>query len=87
VRRLEEACAAVGRDPGSIRRTVGIRLHEPGQLGEDRRGTDADATGLADLLDGLEAFGFGDALIWSLAKTPAALERIGQARELHLARR
>jgi alkanesulfonate monooxygenase SsuD/methylene tetrahydromethanopterin reductase-like flavin-dependent oxidoreductase (luciferase family) len=83
---LDEACARVGRDPATIRRTVGLRVHEPGQLGDDTRGTDADAAGLADLFDELAGAGFEDALIWSLAKSPAALERIARARELHLAR-
>lgn len=87
VRGLDEACDAVGRDPGSIRRTVGIRVHEPGKRGDDARGTDADATGLADLFDELESQGFADTIVWSLSKNEAALERIGQARELHLARR
>ena len=86
MRGLDEACAAVERDPRSIRRTVGLRAHEPGKLGDDTRGTDADAAGLADLFDELDAFGFHDALIWSLAKTPAALDRIAEARELHLSR-
>jgi len=83
---LDEACARVGRDPATIRRTVGLRVHEPGRLGDDTRGTDADAAGLADLFDELAGAGFEDALIWSLAKSPAALERIARARELHLAR-
>ncbi len=84
---LDEACARVGRDPGSIRRTVGLRVHEPGRLGDDARGTDASAEGLADLFDELEAAGFADALIWSLAKSSAALERIAEARRLHVSRR
>ncbi len=87
MRGLDEALDAAGRDRGAIRRTVGIRLHEPGQVPEDERGTDADAAGLADLLDELEALGFADTIVWATAKTPAALERIAQAREMHLARR
>ena len=84
---LEEACATVGRDVTTLRRTVGIRVHEPGQRGDDEKGTDADAAGLADFFDELAAVGVDDALIWSLAKTPAALDRFAEARELHLARR
>ncbi|NJD27763.1 MAG: LLM class flavin-dependent oxidoreductase [Chloroflexi bacterium] len=83
---LDEACDRVGRDPRSIRRTVGLRVHEPGRLGDDARGTDASEDGLADLFDELAAEGFADGLIWSLEKSPAALERISRARELHLAR-
>lgn len=83
---LDGACEAVGRDRGEIRRTVGIRLHEPGQRGEDARSTDADAAGLADLCDELEAFGFHDVVVWSVGKTPAAVDRLGEARELHVKR-
>ena len=83
---LDEACARVGRDPSTIRRTVGLRVHEPGRRGDDDRGTDAGAEGLADLFDQLAAVGFDDALIWSIEKSPTALERIAEARELHLAR-
>jgi alkanesulfonate monooxygenase SsuD/methylene tetrahydromethanopterin reductase-like flavin-dependent oxidoreductase (luciferase family) len=83
---LDEACAATGRDPASIRRTVGVRLHPPGEGADDTSGTDAGAAGLADLLDELEALGFADAIVWSLARTPSALETIAEARELHQAR-
>ena len=84
---LDAACDDVSRERGSIRRTIGIRLHEPGQRpADDPRSTDTDATGLADLLDELDAFGFADAIVWASAKTPAALERIAEARSLHAAR-
>lgn len=86
LRNLDEACEAGGRDPATMRRTVGIRVHEPGKRGDDERGTDADAAGLGDLFDQLAEVGFDDAIIWSLAKTPAALERIAAARDLHGAR-
>jgi len=87
LRDLDQACDAVGRERGSIRRTVGIRLHEPGEGGEDARSTDTDATGLADLFDEYEAIGFADAIVWASAKTPAALERIAEPRRIHLDRR
>jgi alkanesulfonate monooxygenase SsuD/methylene tetrahydromethanopterin reductase-like flavin-dependent oxidoreductase (luciferase family) len=67
LRDLDQACDAVGRERGSIRRTVGIRLHEPGEGGEDARSTDTDATGLADLFDEYEAIGFADAIVWASA--------------------
>jgi alkanesulfonate monooxygenase SsuD/methylene tetrahydromethanopterin reductase-like flavin-dependent oxidoreductase (luciferase family) len=87
LRDLEAACDAVGRDPATMRRTVGVRVHEPGQRGEDDHGTDADAAGLADLFDELASIAVDDAVIWSLAKTPEALDRIAEARQLHVARR
>ena len=86
LRDLDAACAAVGRDPATLRRTVGIRLHEPGQRGDDARSVDSDAAGLADLFAEHEAAGFADAIVWASAKTPAAIERIAEAQRLHLAR-
>jgi alkanesulfonate monooxygenase SsuD/methylene tetrahydromethanopterin reductase-like flavin-dependent oxidoreductase (luciferase family) len=83
---LDEACAATGRDPASLRRTVGIRLHPPGEGADDESGTDADAAGLADLFDELAVLGFADAIIWSLAKTAATIDTIARARETHRAR-
>lgn len=83
---VDAALDAAGRDRASLRKTVGIRLHEPGTRGDDAKGTDADASGLADLFDELEAFGYQDVLVWSIGKTTAALERLGHAREIHLAR-
>jgi alkanesulfonate monooxygenase SsuD/methylene tetrahydromethanopterin reductase-like flavin-dependent oxidoreductase (luciferase family) len=83
---LEAACAAVGRDPATVRRTVGIRLHEPGSGSSDAAGLDADAAGLADFLDELAGLGIDDALVWSIAKTRSTLDRIAEARTVHLAR-
>lgn len=84
---LDAACDAVGRDRSAIRRTVGMRLHAPGTKPDGERGTDADAAGLADIFDELDAHGVADAVIWSLEKSPAALDRIAEARRTHLARR
>lgn len=84
---LDAACARVGRDPRAIRRTVGIRVREPGAPPDDGKSTDADVAGLTDIFDEHAELGFEDAVIWSLSKTPAALERIGEARRAHLARR
>jgi len=84
---LDEACVRAGRDRDSMRRTVGIRVRDPGTPTDDGKSTDADAAGLADIFDEHAALGFVDAVIWSLSKTPAALERIAEARRTHLARR
>jgi alkanesulfonate monooxygenase SsuD/methylene tetrahydromethanopterin reductase-like flavin-dependent oxidoreductase (luciferase family) len=84
---LDAACDAVGRDRSAIRRTVGLRVHAPGRKPADERGLDADAAGLADAFDELDELGFSDAVIWSLEKSPEALDRIAEARRTHLARR
>ncbi len=81
---LEAACETVGRDPASIRRTVGIRLHDPGTGQDDPTGLDADADGLAALFDDLAGVGFDDAIVWSISKSAAAIERIATARRRHL---
>ncbi|HEX3265412.1 MAG TPA: LLM class flavin-dependent oxidoreductase [Candidatus Limnocylindrales bacterium] len=84
---LDAACDAVGRDRSEIRRTVGLRVFDPGERGDDARSTDADAAGLADIFDELEAAGFADAIVWSISKSPAAIDRIGEARRIHVGRR
>ena len=81
---LAEACDAEGREPGSLRRTIGIRLHDPGQLGDDPSGTDAGPGELAAFFDELESLNFADAIVWSVSKSAAALDRIAAARERHL---
>ena len=83
---LERACEAEGRDPASIRRTIGVRLHDPGEGADDASGLDADARGLADLFDELAALGIDDAIVWSISKSAAAVDRISEARQLHLGR-
>jgi alkanesulfonate monooxygenase SsuD/methylene tetrahydromethanopterin reductase-like flavin-dependent oxidoreductase (luciferase family) len=81
---LDAACAEVGRDPATLRRTVGIRLHDPGEGHGDRTGLTVDADGLAGLFDDLAAVGIDDAIVWSLSKSAGALDRIAEARRLHL---
>jgi alkanesulfonate monooxygenase SsuD/methylene tetrahydromethanopterin reductase-like flavin-dependent oxidoreductase (luciferase family) len=87
LRDLDEALDAAGRDGATMRSTIGIRLNEPGEgPGDDGRATDVEAPGLADLFDELASLGVADAIVWATAKTPAAIERIAEARELHQAR-
>ncbi len=87
LRDLDTALDAAGRDRDSMRRTIGIRLNEPGEgPGDDGRATDTDAAGLADLFDELESLGVADTILWATAKTPAAIERIAEARVLHQGR-
>jgi alkanesulfonate monooxygenase SsuD/methylene tetrahydromethanopterin reductase-like flavin-dependent oxidoreductase (luciferase family) len=83
---LDAACEAVGRDPATLRRTIGIQLRDPGTGTESALSLDADAAGLADFLDELAGLGIDDALVWSMSKSVDALERIAEARMVHLAR-
>jgi hypothetical protein len=81
---LDAECEKAGRDPATLRRTVGIRLHDPGEGDGDGTGSAAEADGLAALFDDLAALGIDDALVWSLSKSAAALDRIADARRRHL---
>lgn len=81
---LDVACQSVGRDPATIRRTVGIRLHRSGAGRGDAAGLEADADGLARLFDDLAALGLDDAIVWSISKSAADVERIADARRRHL---
>ena len=83
---LDAACAAVARDPATIRRTVGIRFHEPGSRHAGSSGVTTDAAGLAALFDDLAAHGVDDAIVWSTSKSADAIERIADARRRHLGR-
>jgi alkanesulfonate monooxygenase SsuD/methylene tetrahydromethanopterin reductase-like flavin-dependent oxidoreductase (luciferase family) len=83
---LADACARAGRDPGSLRRTIGVRLLEPGTGGADATGIDAEADGLADFLDELTALGIDDAIVWASSASGSTLDRIAEARAIHRAR-
>ncbi|MBI3745905.1 MAG: LLM class flavin-dependent oxidoreductase [Chloroflexi bacterium] len=84
---VDAACAAVGRDPATLRRTIGVRLADPGTgSADDASAIDAEAPGLAAFLDELAGLGVDDAIIWSISKSPASVERIAEARRIHLAR-
>lgn len=81
---LDAACREVGRDPMAIRRTVGIRIHDPGGVSVDARGLAADTDRLAALFDDLAVLGIDDAIVWSTPKSRAAIDRIAGARRWHL---
>jgi alkanesulfonate monooxygenase SsuD/methylene tetrahydromethanopterin reductase-like flavin-dependent oxidoreductase (luciferase family) len=81
---LDAACLQVGRDPATMRRTVGIRIHDPGRPVGGAAGLPGDADRLAALFDDLAAIGVDDAIIWSTSKSSAAIDRIADARRWHL---
>jgi probable F420-dependent oxidoreductase len=84
---MESACDAVGRDRATMRRTVGLRLGDPGQAEDDATTLVADADRLATVFDGLAEIGVDDAIVWSLSKSMASLDRIADARRRHLGER
>ena len=75
---LAEACRAVGRQPTTLRRTVGLRLDDDEV---------ADAGRLASVFDDLVRVGIDDAIIWSTSKSMSALDRIAAGRQRHLGER
>ncbi len=81
---LDQACDDVGRDRKTIRRTVGLRLADPGAGPSDARTLTADTDGLATAFDELAAIGVDDTIVWSLSKSRTALDRIAAARRRHL---
>ncbi len=81
---LDSACAAVHRDPATIRRTVGIRVHDRGTRPAGSRGLTTDADGLAVVFDDLARLGVDDAIVWSTSKSAEAIDRIAIARRRHL---
>jgi alkanesulfonate monooxygenase SsuD/methylene tetrahydromethanopterin reductase-like flavin-dependent oxidoreductase (luciferase family) len=84
---LDRACNAVGRDRSTVRRTVGIRLGDPGDVVDDATTVIADADRLATVFDGLAAAGVDDTIVWSLSKSFDSLDRIAEARLRHLGER
>jgi alkanesulfonate monooxygenase SsuD/methylene tetrahydromethanopterin reductase-like flavin-dependent oxidoreductase (luciferase family) len=84
---LDRACDAVGRDRSTIRRTVGIRLGDPGDVVDDATTVIADADRLATVFDGLAAAGVDDTIVWSLSKSFDSLDGIADARLRHLGER
>jgi FMNH2-dependent dimethyl sulfone monooxygenase len=87
LRELDAACEEVGREPATLRRTIGMRLADPGDSTADATTLSADVDGLAAAFDDLAALGLDDVLVWSLSKSAAALDRIGEARRRHLGER
>jgi alkanesulfonate monooxygenase SsuD/methylene tetrahydromethanopterin reductase-like flavin-dependent oxidoreductase (luciferase family) len=81
---LDQACDDVGRDRKTIRRTVGLRLADPGADPSDARTLTADTDGLATAFDELAAIGVDDTIVWSLSKSRTALDRIAAARRRHV---
>jgi len=75
---LDEACTDVGREPTTLRRTVGLRLDDEEV---------ADGSRLASVFDGLTAIGVDDAIIWSTSKSLSALDRIAAGQRRHLGER
>jgi alkanesulfonate monooxygenase SsuD/methylene tetrahydromethanopterin reductase-like flavin-dependent oxidoreductase (luciferase family) len=82
---LNAALEAEGRDPATLRRTVGMEVRDPqatapgGDLGE---GFGGSVDELARAIDAYEQLGFDDLIVQLEPKTTRSLDRLAQAVEL-----
>jgi hypothetical protein len=82
---LDAALDAEGRDPATLRRTVGMEVWDPDTTG---RGEDlGEAFGgsvdeLARAIDAYERLGFDDLIVQLAPKTTRSLDRLAEALEL-----
>jgi len=86
IRRLDRALAAAGRDPSTLRRTVGLSVRDPAATVHN--GDPEDFTGtvdeLAALLDTYARLGFDDAIVGLEPRTRGSLDRLLDAVRLRL---
>jgi probable F420-dependent oxidoreductase len=83
---LDGALEAVGRDPASIRRTVGMQVRDPQTTNpEDARSVAfaGSVEALAEAFDAYAALGIDDLVIWLVPKSPDLLGRVAEAAEIH----
>jgi alkanesulfonate monooxygenase SsuD/methylene tetrahydromethanopterin reductase-like flavin-dependent oxidoreductase (luciferase family) len=74
---LERALAEEGRDPGTLRRTVGVVVREPDTpADEDEASVAGSVDELASALTEYEALGIDDVIVVLLSMTGEALERL-----------
>jgi alkanesulfonate monooxygenase SsuD/methylene tetrahydromethanopterin reductase-like flavin-dependent oxidoreductase (luciferase family) len=82
---LDAALAAEGRDPATLRRTVGMEVRDPqataagGNLGE---GFGGSVDELARAIDAHERLGLDDLIVQLEPKTMRSLDRLAEALEL-----
>jgi hypothetical protein len=77
---LERALAAEGRDPGTLRRTVGVVVREPSAEPDEEEASVAGSVDeLARALTEYEALGIDDVIVVLLSMTGEALERLAAA--------
>jgi hypothetical protein len=84
---MERALAAEGRDPATLRRTVGVVATRPGADADDEEASVAGSVeGLASALAAYEALGIDDVIVLLLPMTGEALELLAAARRSSIQR-
>jgi len=79
---LETALDAEGRDPATLRRTIGVRCQERDATASDEADDLACAATFDELprmIDAYEALGFNDVIIGLEPMTERSLDRLGEA--------
>jgi alkanesulfonate monooxygenase SsuD/methylene tetrahydromethanopterin reductase-like flavin-dependent oxidoreductase (luciferase family) len=82
---LQAALEAEGRDPATLRRTVGMEVRDPAATdpGEDSGGGFGGSVDeLARAIDAYERLGFDDLIVQLAPKTTRSLDRLAEALEL-----
>lgn len=76
------ALHAEGREPATLRRTVGMEVHDPELTGGDQAGGESFAGSIDELahaIDAYERLGLDDLIVGLQPSTPAALDRLARA--------
>ena len=81
---LDQACDEVGRDRATMRRTIGIKVGDPGDGDGDATTLVGDTDAIERFFDELAAVGVDDAIVWSTSKSLDAVDRIAEGRRRHL---
>jgi alkanesulfonate monooxygenase SsuD/methylene tetrahydromethanopterin reductase-like flavin-dependent oxidoreductase (luciferase family) len=84
---LDAALEAEGRDPDTLRRTVGMQVRDPeaADPGEDlSQGFGGSVDQLAGAIDAHEQLGFDDLIVQLEPKTRRSLDRLAEALELRV---
>jgi alkanesulfonate monooxygenase SsuD/methylene tetrahydromethanopterin reductase-like flavin-dependent oxidoreductase (luciferase family) len=84
---LDRACEAIGRDPGSLERTVGVSVRYPdaivdGPSPDPSKNLDGALDSAQPVADGLQAFadaGYPELMVWLEPMNIAALERLAES--------
>jgi probable F420-dependent oxidoreductase len=82
---MHEALQAEGRDPATLRRTVGMDVHHPDVTGSDQaagRSFGGPVDELARAIDAYERLGIDDLIVGLQPRTEAALDRLARAIEI-----
>ena len=79
---LDAACAEIGRDPATVKRTVGVNVRYPDAIGEPADPSKWLTGSTQQIADGLAAFeraGYDHAIVWLEPMVEASVERLAES--------